>query len=204
MTAIVALLSLPIMVLNLLGALVGGIWLAVSGEWSLVVFGLTAILFGHFVVSILLAPSMILVVPLSWAASRGHVALMAIMAIPSVLWTYLVLAGWCLGCFFFCLQNGDEGTLVPRLLWAYAIATGPWTYLASQESRADPNTPALTTAFFAQVGCIAMMIIAYVSDGDPDNQAMYWGLGVPLGIALVFQALLVAFAALEERRKIQL
>jgi len=200
MAAIAGILTIPIMILNLLAAVVGGIWLAFAGDWSVLLIGLSAILIGHFAISLLLAPSMILVIPMNWALEKNHTTFAILLAIPSVLWTYLILAAWCFIWFRYFLHGVTDGTLVPRLLWAYAVATGPWTYLASVDARSDPRSPAITTSFFAQIGCVIMMVIAFATDGRPDDNSMYLGLGLPLLIALGIQVLTVSAAAINERQ----
>jgi hypothetical protein len=56
MQALIALLVLPLMLLNVLGGIVGGIWLIVLGEWGALGVALIAIVFGAIICSFALMP----------------------------------------------------------------------------------------------------------------------------------------------------
>lgn len=45
---IIEILSVPIMILNIAGGIVGGIWLAILGEWTLIVIGVLLLFTSHF------------------------------------------------------------------------------------------------------------------------------------------------------------
>ena len=78
MQALLLLLFIPFMLLNMLGGVVGGIWLGVMGEWRLLVFGILYMLGGSLVVSILMLPGMMFAAPAAMAAERKKFILAAI------------------------------------------------------------------------------------------------------------------------------
>ncbi len=54
MEAIMLLAAVPLMILNMLGGLVGGIGLAIQGHWSLLFGGIAWLVIGGFALSIAL------------------------------------------------------------------------------------------------------------------------------------------------------
>ena len=53
-------LGIPLAILNMLGGVVSGIWLALLGEWGSIGYGVLAMVFSGFVLGIALMPSLLL------------------------------------------------------------------------------------------------------------------------------------------------
>ena len=87
MEALGALLAIPIMLLNLLGGIVGGIGLVFQGDWTKFLIGVAYTFVGGFMVSILMLPSLIFLPLVVWASKRGNVIVALLAAIPNLLWT---------------------------------------------------------------------------------------------------------------------
>ena len=200
MARYLSVLVLPIVVLNWLAGIVGGIWLLIVGKWALLGMGLAVIFFGHFLLSLLLMPAMLLVVPAGIAFNANRTILGIVLSIPSILWTYALIGVSNYLIFVYVLGHMGSTSLLPILLWAYAASTANWTYMAAMEARGDPDTASGVPAFGAQVGCATMMIIVYLQDGHPDPIDLIIGLSVPLLIALLFQLTLATLAGFESRK----
>jgi len=56
---IIEILSLPIMILNMVGGIIGGIWLAILGEWGLIGIGILLMFTSHWILAILMMPSLL-------------------------------------------------------------------------------------------------------------------------------------------------
>src|SRR5664280_2910275 len=158
MQAILVLLSLPIIILNFAGGVAGGIWLGILGKWHLLGYGLAAFICSSFLLGLALLPGMAFAVPATMAAERNRFLAAGCFAVLGNIWTYGVLTAWCVGSFLLIVSEHTSGSLWPYLLWSYSVVTGPWTYLASREAQADPNSFSSTTAFAACLGAIAMMV----------------------------------------------
>jgi hypothetical protein len=57
---IIRLISIPVMLLNLGGGIVGGIWLVVLGKWGLLGIGLASVFISSIGLGLALTPSMLL------------------------------------------------------------------------------------------------------------------------------------------------
>lgn len=190
MQALILLLLLPIMIFNFGAGIVGLVWLMFSGGWPAILVGIGALVLGPFAIGVAMLPGMAIAVPAIGALQSGRVstAMVLPLLILSSFWTYVVLTVWCVGTFVILLNN-FEGDLIPRMLWAYAVATGPWTFMAQKEAASDRDSQAPTTAFFAQVGCLSIMLSIWIGSGYQSafGMALFF---VPLmGLAIAFQAL---------------
>lgn len=184
----VATLAIPIVLFNFAGGIVGGIWLAVIGEWGALGTGIAALVFGTLAIGIALAPSLALL-PLAESASRrSNIVAMVFLGIISVGYTYIVMAVWCVGAFVFFLEYAARGSVLPYLLWSYAVATGPWTYMARKEAQSDPGSWAPMSSFSAQIACITMIVIGLSIPGYRlEWTTLAIGFGAVMSVALIMQ-----------------
>lgn len=172
MATIVVLAAIPLMILNMLGGIVGFVALAVQGEWGAICGGLAWCLIGAFVLSIAMLPAMIFA-PLSvWAANRGYTSAAVIAALPSIAWTYIVLAVSSLTVFHAVISRPDAGFF--HLLWAYCVTTAPWSYLANKDKQAGNETSSMLM-FFVQLGTVSMMVGSWTDPSDmPISDLAIW------------------------------
>ncbi|WP_157674474.1 hypothetical protein [Erythrobacter sp. HL-111] len=178
------LLVLPFIILNMLAGLVGGAAMLFQGEWTAFFLGLAWMLVGAFALSLALVPGMIFLPIVKWAAERESMPLMLIAGIPAMIWTYVVIAISCVVVFAAIINNSGVGLF--QMLWGYAAATGPWSFLARKDAEAG-NDQASMPAFFSQLGVIAMMVVTFINpDGTDFFTLIYWFAPV-LGIGLVLQ-----------------
>jgi len=195
--AVIGVLSVPVYLLNFGGGIVGGIWLAISGNWKLILIGFLAmIVSSSFLMALALSPGL-LCVGAAALATRGRRHIVAsFFVLISNLYTSAVMTVWCVGCFYFVLQSFyGGGSLWPYLLWAYGMATGPWSYMAARDSK-DAVGSSLS-AFGACVGAIAMMG-ALLIESRPTLIDITIAFCVPLLVVLIAQFSLAIVTMREE------
>lgn len=153
---LLASMSAPLAILNALGGIVAGIWLAILGEWSAILLGLGILFLGAFVVSLLLAPGIALAGAGAGAIDRGNRRFGWLLILLASPWTYLVIIAWEVVIFQFFGNRATPTNMIPMWLWSYAAATGVWSYLANKEGQSDPEQrmPAAAMAFGAQVAYV--------------------------------------------------
>jgi hypothetical protein len=196
MKALLVLLIMPLVILNFIGGLVGGIWLAVEGEWSLIGMGLLYAFAGAFLIGLLLFPAMLLSAP-GIMVSERHPIFGAVLAVPGLVWTYAVMAATCIGAFSYVVRD-MQGSAIPYLLWAYSMALAPWSFLASKEDR---DSSAGVSVFFAQLGTLAMMIAVLRNPFDVSIDRLAWWFVPFLLVGLVVQLFFAAALMAEESRR---
>jgi hypothetical protein len=132
---IIEILCIPILLLNMVGGIVAGIWLAFLGEWKLIIIGILLLFTSHFYLSILMLPGLLLALICVKLVEKknpiGH-----FLAFLSQLHTNLLIVGSCGFAFFICTHfyrgQGSLG-LIPYLLWSWGMALGPWQFFQSKE-----------------------------------------------------------------------
>lgn len=98
------LLFLPIVILNFLVGLLGGVWLLFYEGWSLVIFVIISGIASPYFLSLLIASSMIFVIPAVKLEETGHIGYRFFLSMISLAWTYAVLAAWCVTIFSIALS----------------------------------------------------------------------------------------------------
>lgn len=188
-----ALLAIPIMILNALSGIVGGIWLAYIGEWHLVMIALFLSIGGTFWVSLLLLPSLLFAAPL---VSSERLAKSIFAAVPlgilSVGWTYCVMGAWALTIFWYFSKGVEPAAALPALLLSYSTATSVWSYLAQKEDQ--QNSYSAMSSFFNQLGSISLMAYTFNNFGGPRISEMALWYGIPMALSLVVQVAMIALA----------
>jgi hypothetical protein len=159
----VKLVTPVIMFLNAAGPVIAAIWLVILGHWQLVVV--------IFLIKVFVAPQ---VLPFALMPQVGIAATAMYFAKKqNRIFTYLIvglahlyaaalMSVWAIGTLaLFASASGTSqatSTLTPYLLWAYGIATAPWTYLIMRDV-SETVSPAQVLCFFQQIGCVAAMLV---------------------------------------------
>lgn len=166
MEAVMVLAAVPLLILNMLGGLVGGIGLAVQGHWSLLIGGIVWCVVGGFVLSIALLPGMIFAPLARWASNRGNTVAAVVACIPSLLWTYIVVTVTGIAVFYNVVARPGSGFF--HLLWGYSVTTAPWSFLANKDKQSG-NDASTMLMFFVQLGVVAMMVASW---SDPESMTV--------------------------------
>lgn len=172
MEALFLLAVIPLLLLNLLGGVVGGVGLAIQGEWGLLVRGIVWCVVSPFLLSIAMLPA-IAFAPLSvWASEKGNNVAALLAAVPALIWTYLVVTVSSVVIFHFVAARPDAGFI--HLLWGYSMTTAPWSFLASKDKQAG-NVASSVLMFFIQLGTVSMMLASWSDPASVDLETLaYW------------------------------
>jgi len=197
MGGIITALMLPLMILNTIGGIVGAIWLAFLGEWSLLGMGLLYMMAGAFLISFALLPGMLFAVPMVWAVKKNQPILATLFGLPALIWTFFVLGVSCMLVFQY-MAYGNEENFIPYFLWAYAVAMAPWSYMASKEEMSEGVGHAFPL-FFGQIALIAAGAVVLNAGRAVQIEEIgiwYWSI---LLVGLLVQMVVVALIAFQSR-----
>ena len=98
----ISVLTLPLILLNGFGGVVGGVWLAVLREWTPLLRGILASLFGPLAISVVLMPGAFLfATPAAMLMQKGRLVLASPFILLAQTYTHLIVAAWAI--FVFCL-----------------------------------------------------------------------------------------------------
>lgn len=153
-------------VVNMFGGIVAGIWLVLQGDWWALGYGIVFLLISHWGVSLLLVPFFLLSVPSMRLIERGKLFLGRVLFALGSLYMQAIMFFWCVFVTGFFLKHPRNASLFPILLWAYGVATGPWTFLASKDQEAEGgNEFSVISILFLQAGYLVGAIL-FVFDPD--------------------------------------
>ena len=153
-------LGIPLAILNVLGGVVSGIWLAILGEWGSIGYGVLAMVFSGFVLGIALMPSLLFAAPGAYFAEKGIVWLFYIFAFLSSIYVVALMAAWCGAVLYFFAIRATSDTWLPILIWSYGVALGPWQWMAQKDAQGGGGEASMASTFFAQVGYVVMILMA--------------------------------------------
>ena len=157
-SGLLAALVIPFMLLNLLGGVVGGIWLIFIGQWHIFFLGIAIAAFGSFAASLLLAPGLGAMALGLMALERDRNLIGWLMMSLNGLWTGLIILVWEVSMFVTFGHRVTSSDAIPVWLWAYGAATGVWSYMASKEQQSDGGSAAPLQAFAAQIAFLVLSV----------------------------------------------
>jgi hypothetical protein len=176
-------LSFPIMMLNMLGGVVGGIWLIVLGIWTPIIYSVLILFFGHWVISLLLMPGMLLLLPAAQAADKGWNFVAVVGAFLNALYTGAAMTGWAYWVMKEYSAAGPESAQWPILLLGYGAATGSWAYMASKEHPTQSN--AALWVFFLSLGYIIAAVARLFA--GVSFSTCFWIIAAVMAVGLILQ-----------------
>jgi hypothetical protein len=154
-------LLLPIWVLNMIGGLLAGIWLAFLGEWKSIGMGLILYVTSHHLLAWVLMPAVILFsAPAVKMIESGRTTLGRLSWSLAVLYRTSVIVVWAYLILRYFYDRASNSSEIPLLLWSYGAATGPWAYIASKDCQAQEgdNRHSVFHVLFLSVGYICSML----------------------------------------------
>ena len=176
-------LTIPVMILNLLGGIISGIWLAILGEWGEILRGIGLILFSGFAISFALMPGLIFSIPATMAMKKGKKLLGIFIGSLNVLYTITLITVWCLWIMWFFVSSATKSSFIPLLIWSYEVALAPWMWLAQKDQQGGGNEFSIFTTFFAQISYILAMIMFFLG-ATPGTIAIVFGVIMLTGAIL--------------------
>jgi len=159
---IVTALSLPLMLLNGFGGIISGIWLAVIHDWRPLGLGIGFFLFSSLILGLVLVPSLLLAAPAAYFAEKGKTLGLVFFGALSSLYVLTLITLWCCGVLFLFMRDAHAANFIPRLIWSYGVATGPWAYMASKDE-SDEGFGSTFAVFLAMLGYLVLMLVVEFS-----------------------------------------
>lgn len=187
----VAVAFLPLItILNGVGIIGAGIWLAIAGDWWAIGYGIVAMITAHFAVGLLMIPSFLLAAPGMRLMETGRRGAARLLMAASSLYVNVLMVAWCVFVTAFYMGHQRAASAFPVMLWSYGVACSPWTYLASKDQQAGGgNEFSLLACIFLQAGYI-VGALALLLTGTP----MYftWALIAAMGGNWIVQQSIIA------------
>lgn len=194
--SILVLIGIPIMVMNWLGGIVSGAWLAFLGEWKAIALGILSHYCAKFIISFALMPSLLFALPVVKVIEKGKIGMGMILGMPDGLYTVGVMIAWCYVVFRIFDGMADESSRVPMLIWSYGVAKSPWDFMALKESQGgDGFEPSVMYTFFISIGYLLMIIMTLVFGAELGTAIL--GLCVVMAVSLIVQLVVMTASSRE-------
>lgn len=155
-----------LLVVNTFGGVVSGIWLAILGEWRILLGGILSLVIAPFIIAICMMPGIALLFPAAFLYDKKLKIPSYLLMLLGGFYTVGVIAAWCGYVFYVLYQKTQPGTAIPILIWSYGIAAGPIAYMASKEKGNDDNSSSAAVTFFAQISYLVMIVMALIWHSD--------------------------------------
>lgn len=151
-----AVLPVGIMVLNVFGLIVSGIWLAWLGMWSDLRWGIGLMIVGGLCLAVLLTPSFAFIAAAGvWIERNRHSRIIVpLCVLLGSLCLIAAIALWCLNVLWLFAADASEQTVIPLLLWSYGVAILPIMVIVGEDARHNQESSAGFTAFFINLAYI--------------------------------------------------
>ena len=157
--AIIAVVVGCLVVLNMFGGVVSGIWLAVKGEWHLLLTGFALSFAMPLVWTIVTWPAIGLGTVLFRDHKNPSRTTIATGGFIIAAWHAAILGAWTLGVFLYFTNHTTEGMLIPLILWGYSTTMAPLSYMAH---KAPPDSNATTLGLLFTVLAYGLLVILYL------------------------------------------
>lgn len=159
---IVSIFSVPIMLMNFASGIVGGIWLAILGQWGLIGIGILFLFASHWIFALLMLPSLPIDALATYFYEKKN-PLRHFIGYLSMLYTNILMIMTIFVAYSVCksFYTGNIGIgYTPYLLWSWGMALGPWQYFASREPN---NAFTLNTLFSAALFYFLFLTSLFIS-----------------------------------------
>lgn len=156
---LVAILAVPLSLLNMLGGIISGIWLAILGKWGVIGYGILSMFVSAFALGFALLPGTLLAAPAVLMYEKGIKIGLYFFSLLGSLYTAAIITIWCIAILYFFAHESDSNSFIPTLIWSYGVAIAPLTYMTQKESQGGGGEASIMMTFHAQLG-LAIVIIA--------------------------------------------
>ncbi|HUW44604.1 MAG TPA: hypothetical protein VMW50_02300 [Dehalococcoidia bacterium] len=154
----VAAVTILLRLLNMLGGIVSGIWLAILGQWSIIGYGLVAIIVSGFCLSLAIMPALLFAAPAALLYEKDYKLAFYFFGFLATLYTMSILTVWCMAVLFLFTRQAEVSSIIPILLWSYVVATAPIAWIAQKELQSGGSIHSTISSTFAQVAYILVVL----------------------------------------------
>lgn len=133
--------------------------------------------------------------PASYFENRGRRSAANFFAFLNVLYTYVVMAVWCVGVLVYFVNRAEASSVIPMVVWSYGVAVAPWSWLAQKD---QGNWASALSLFFAEVGYIVMMLMVLLLRVTVADVMLAFAAVLVIGLIVQFKMLVTMQRLLRE------
>jgi len=149
-------IAMPLVFINTFGWIIAGIWLLFDGNWRITLLGILYIAVAASIWGLILLPSTglgLLAIKMIKTSRLGYVFFV-------IVWVYdAVVILFSCSLVFSVILNLNKGSIIPAVFYAFMVALGPWSYMASKETNLDGYNATYMTVLLTYIGLIGTVIL---------------------------------------------
>ena len=153
-----------VMLVNLLGGIVSGIWLAMLGEWAALGIGIVSIVGASTLIRLALLPNSFLVAMATYSLDSVKTRRAICFEVLGSIYTLCVATVWCLSVLLLFAEGATNASIIPLLLWSYGVATSPWVWMAHTARGQVSEFGSTLAAFLIQLAYIVIIVLILSMD----------------------------------------
>jgi len=181
--------------LNALGGTIAAVWLAILGEWEIILKGLAAYAAALFGLRLALAPGWRLGTAAARLYGKGNKLGFYLFFFLNGLYAAAILTVWCMGVLQFFAREADTSSIIPVLVWSYSVATDPIRRIAREDVQGGSGHGLEFLAFFAQVAYVLVMLAALFFSVSIVDATILFGAVMTIGVVFIVVVVGVIFGA---------
>ena len=182
-----AAIAVPLGLLNMLGGLIAGIWLAILGNWSVIGYGLLALFISSFILGLAMLPGLLFAAPALALHQTRHKIGFYFFSFLGASYTMAVLTAWCMAVLFLLVRQAESNSIIPILLWSYGIATGPIAWMARKEMQSGSGEYSMISTLFSQVAYVLVAAVVLLTNASIIDVTILFGTIMLVGLLVQFR-----------------
>jgi len=151
---------IPIIILNIVGGIIGAIWLFSLGEWKLVIGAFIVSCLVPFIYSLIFLIRLPFVALIVWLMGKKNKTLPATLGFINLFFEHVIDIGWVFVVFVSAIFFSEGRSLIPYFLYGWVIAVGPFQYMARGEDADAPATHA--TVYLTQISYLIFVVFLFL------------------------------------------
>jgi hypothetical protein len=179
-------LSVPLIILNVLGTVVAAIWLIYLSQWHVIGVGLLAYFGTMFLIGFALLPGTFfgkLAMTIGGRSPVSRATRFICVALAQLCYT-AVITGWGALILYYGTRETTQSALLPVLILGHTVATGPWLGMLSKEDESVRYKSGLHVSLLS-IGYIIACLNIWLG-GAPILRALFVLL-VTMAVSLLLQ-----------------
>jgi hypothetical protein len=160
-------------IINISAGIIGGIWILLLGQWSMIVQGILYGIISPFILGMVLVVGLIFGGPgMILLEKRKYISGYLLLLLSSVFDMIIIFVSvmYIFGIF---ASMSLEINFIPVLLFAYAVSFSPWSYMAQKDASAG-NGNSKVQIIWGQIGFLLGLAFTF-----------FTGIGVAVNIGLI-------------------
>ncbi len=185
-----------IILINFSAGIVSGVWLAISGNWANIFYGLLLSIVMPFAYTVVALPTMAIMPLMLKVIEKKIKSATFVLGFINILYSNGIMIVWTYFVFTEFSKNASGLMAVPLILWGYSTVVAPLAYMARNEP--PDSTGTSLGIFLAQVAYILATVFWMIG---LSASFILWGM-ILLALAFTLFSISIVMKTFDEEQKV--